>query len=117
MNPYYLLNCWLKIGEINMQTAQQEKSETPTIKTQKLTMNEKLTFGLGDFGANYSWTFIASFITIYLTDVAGIGAGIIGTIILIARITDGDRKSTRLNSSHVSISYAVLCLKQQTSKE
>ncbi|HLS07778.1 MFS transporter [Lentibacillus sp.] len=72
-----------------MQTAQQEKSETPTIKTQKLTMNEKLTFGLGDFGANYSWTFIASFITIYLTDVAGIGAGIIGTIILIARITDG----------------------------
>src|SRR5699024_12728366 len=25
----------------------------------------------------------------------------------------GDRKSTRLNSSHVSISYAVLCLKQK----
>src|SRR5699024_12344409 len=26
-----------------------------------------------------------------------------------------DRKSTRLNSSHVSISYAVLCLKKKTS--
>src|SRR5699024_12277207 len=25
----------------------------------------------------------------------------------------GDRKSTRLNSSHVSISYAVFCLKQK----
>src|SRR5690606_41348308 len=25
--------------------------------------------------------------------------------------TDGDRKSTRLNSSHVKISYAVFCLK------
>src|SRR5699024_11441644 len=25
----------------------------------------------------------------------------------------GDRKSTRLNSSHVSISYAVLCLNQK----
>src|SRR5690625_5569589 len=25
----------------------------------------------------------------------------------------GDRKSTRLNSSHVAISYAVFCLKQQ----
>src|SRR5699024_11279409 len=25
---------------------------------------------------------------------------------------DGDRKSTRLNSSHVSISYAVFCLKK-----
>src|SRR5699024_11653077 len=26
----------------------------------------------------------------------------------------GDRKSTRLNSSHVSISYAVFCLKKNT---
>src|SRR5699024_2118432 len=30
-------------------------------------------------------------------------------------ITDRDRKSTRLNSSHVSISYAVFCLKQKKS--
>lgn len=72
-----------------MQNANPEKSETQIVETQKLTMSEKLTFGLGDFGANYSWTFIASFITIYLTDVAGIGAGIVGTIILIARFTDG----------------------------
>src|SRR5690606_41821981 len=28
----------------------------------------------------------------------------------------GDRKSTRLNSSHVKISYAVFCLKKKTSK-
>src|SRR5207249_11316556 len=28
----------------------------------------------------------------------------------------GDRKSTRLNSSHVSISYAVFCLKKKTKK-
>src|SRR3712207_8263843 len=27
----------------------------------------------------------------------------------------GDRKSTRLNSSHANISYAVFCLKQKTS--
>src|SRR5690554_7490374 len=27
---------------------------------------------------------------------------------------DGDRKSTRLNSSHVRISYAVFCLKKKT---
>src|SRR5690348_17385478 len=27
--------------------------------------------------------------------------------------TDGDRKSTRLNSSHPSISYAVFCLKKK----
>src|SRR5699024_12138237 len=29
-------------------------------------------------------------------------------------IAFGDRKSTRLNSSHVSISYAVFCLKNKT---
>src|SRR5690554_7372661 len=28
-----------------------------------------------------------------------------------AQVTDRDRKSTRLNSSHVRISYAVFCLK------
>src|SRR5699024_11529198 len=28
-----------------------------------------------------------------------------------------DRKSTRLNSSHVSISYAVFCLKKKTEKQ
>ena len=28
-------------------------------------------------------------------------------------IHDGDRKSTRLNSSHVLISYAVFCLKKK----
>src|SRR5437868_8462201 len=29
----------------------------------------------------------------------------------------GDRKSTRLNSSHVSISYAVFCLKKKNHKQ
>src|SRR5699024_12830410 len=31
-----------------------------------------------------------------------------------ADLLTGDRKSTRLNSSHVSISYAVFCLKKKT---
>lgn len=57
--------------------------------TPKLKIFEKLTFGLGDFGANFSWTFIASFVTIYMTDTVGISAGIIGTIILFARVFDG----------------------------
>src|SRR5439155_25693283 len=30
------------------------------------------------------------------------------------RSSSGDRKSTRLNSSHVAISYAVFCLKKKT---
>src|SRR5690554_7517465 len=37
----------------------------------------------------------------------GILNGITGSILIV-----GDRKSTRLNSSHVRISYAVFCLKK-----
>src|SRR3712207_8700990 len=31
----------------------------------------------------------------------------------VRRATNGDRKSTRLNSSHANISYAVFCLKKK----
>src|SRR3712207_6962145 len=33
--------------------------------------------------------------------------------IQVARLVDRDRKSTRLNSSHANISYAVFCLKKK----
>src|SRR5438874_3556234 len=39
---------------------------------------------------------------------AGVGAAMLG---------ERDRKSTRLNSSHVEISYAVFCLKKKKKKE
>src|SRR5690625_5584568 len=35
----------------------------------------------------------------------------------LAIITKKDRKSTRLNSSHVAISYAVFCLKKKTTHQ
>src|SRR5690554_7279148 len=35
------------------------------------------------------------------------------TVMLLLRKTTQDRKSTRLNSSHVRISYAVFCLKKK----
>src|SRR5947199_2295908 len=34
---------------------------------------------------------------------------------LVSRLPTADRKSTRLNSSHLGISYAVFCLKKKTS--
>src|SRR5438067_3540764 len=36
---------------------------------------------------------------------------------LALEVLAADRKSTRLNSSHVSISYAVFCLKKKNKKE
>src|SRR5690606_41692382 len=35
----------------------------------------------------------------------------------VVNVADGDRKSTRLNSSHVKISYAVFCLKKKKQKQ
>src|SRR5690625_6511046 len=37
-----------------------------------------------------------------------------GTISCVHKKPDEDRKSTRLNSSHVAISYAVFCLKKNS---
>src|SRR3712207_8863910 len=37
----------------------------------------------------------------------------VGTIAGWARVVAADRKSTRLNSSHANISYAVFCLKKK----
>src|SRR5205814_8077549 len=34
-----------------------------------------------------------------------------------SRLDDSDRKSTRLNSSHLGISYAVFCLKKKKKKK
>src|SRR5699024_11634609 len=40
-----------------------------------------------------------------------------GLVDLHTHLREPDRKSTRLNSSHVSISYAVFCLKKQTGEQ
>src|SRR5690349_23211032 len=37
----------------------------------------------------------------------------LGSRVLFDRLDEGDRKSTRLNSSHVENSYAVFCLKKK----
>src|SRR5690606_39731996 len=44
---------------------------------------------------------------------AGVGGGVDLQQVDVAAGVDGDRKSTRLNSSHVKISYAVFCLKKK----
>src|SRR5699024_11275967 len=43
--------------------------------------------------------------------------GTVGYTRIMNTYSTGDRKSTRLNSSHVSISYAVFCLKKKTTKK
>src|SRR3989475_7527406 len=41
------------------------------------------------------------------------GAVLVSVTVIVARVVWVDRKSTRLNSSHSQISYAVFCLKKK----
>ena len=49
----------------------------------------KVGYGSGDVGGNVVYAFIAFFVMIYLTDTMGMNPGIIGTLIMLARIFDG----------------------------
>lgn len=50
---------------------------------------EMLSYGTGFFGVILVWTLVGTFLTFYYTDVAGISAGIVGTLMLVARLLDG----------------------------
>jgi GPH family glycoside/pentoside/hexuronide:cation symporter len=60
--------------------------ESTNLKSTKL---EKLSYGVGDVGANLIWSFSSFFLTYYYTDSAGISAAFAGTMMLICRLFDG----------------------------
>lgn len=50
---------------------------------------QKLAYGLGDFGGNFCFTFVSSFVLIYLTDIVGLNSAIVGVLMMISKIFDG----------------------------
>src|SRR5690606_29007328 len=56
---------------------------------------------------------ITSFLAIVLVVVFFVTSSDSGSLVIDVISAGGDRKSTRLNSSHVKISYAVFCLKKK----
>lgn len=58
-------------------------------ETKYLRWYNKIGYGAGDVGGNVVYAFIAFFVMIYLTDTMGMNPGIIGTLIMLARIFDG----------------------------
>lgn len=54
-----------------------------------LNIFNKVGYGSGDFAANMVFGLVSSFVMIYLTNTVGMNAGIIGTLILISKLTDG----------------------------
>lgn len=51
--------------------------------------SEKVLYGLGDVGVNLIWILPSSFLTMYYTDSALLGASFVGTMMLICRLSDG----------------------------
>jgi GPH family glycoside/pentoside/hexuronide:cation symporter len=57
-------------------------------RTTKLSLKEKIGYGLGDTASHFVWDMVGFWILIFYTDTYGISAAAAGTIMLIARIWD-----------------------------
>jgi len=55
----------------------------------KLSLAEKVGYGLGDTASNFVWALMMNFIMYFYTDIFGITAAATGTMLLVARSTDG----------------------------
>lgn len=58
-------------------------------ENRSLHMKERIGYGVGDFANNMMYTPVNSFFTYFLTNIAGLGAGVVGTILLVSRLMDG----------------------------
>ncbi|MDR2751330.1 MAG: glycoside-pentoside-hexuronide (GPH):cation symporter [Clostridiales bacterium] len=50
---------------------------------------QKVAYGSGDMGSNFMFTFVSSFILIYLTNTVGMNSGIVGTLMMASKLLDG----------------------------
>jgi GPH family glycoside/pentoside/hexuronide:cation symporter len=55
----------------------------------KVSIREKIGYGLGDTASNFIWALMMNFIMFFYTDIFGITAAAAGTMLLFARCTDG----------------------------
>jgi GPH family glycoside/pentoside/hexuronide:cation symporter len=60
-----------------------------TVITKKLSIKEKLGYGLGDTASNIVFQMVANFMLIFYTDVYGLSAAAAGTLLLAVRLFDG----------------------------
>ncbi len=72
----------------------QEQTGTPAMEAcirgagTRLPLREKAGYGIGDFGFNLYWANISAFLLIFYTDVMGLAAGAVGTMMLVTKLVD-----------------------------
>jgi GPH family glycoside/pentoside/hexuronide:cation symporter len=75
---------WASSGGVGERTAEDPMSNA----TQRLTVREKIGYGLGDLASNLFWQMFAIFIAKFYTDVFLLSAAAMGTMILVSRVGD-----------------------------
>lgn len=86
----------------------------------RLPLREKISYGIGDFGFNLYWANISAFLLIFYTDVMGLAAGAVGTMMLVTKLVDAaadplmgaiaDRTRTRWGRFRPYLLYAAVPL-------
>lgn len=54
-----------------------------------LTFKNYFVFGMGNFASQLSWTMVGTYLSIFYTDVYGLGVGAVAMLMLVAKIWDG----------------------------
>lgn len=54
-----------------------------------LSPGKKIAYGSGDFGSNFFYMLVSSFVLIYITNTIGMNPGIVGTLIMVSKLLDG----------------------------
>lgn len=54
-----------------------------------LSVPKKIAYGSGDFGSNFFYMLVSSFMMLYLTDSVGLNAGVVGTLMMVSKLLDG----------------------------
>lgn len=60
-----------------------------SIKNYKISLGEKIGYGLGDAGTNIAWRTMSTFLLIFYIDVYGLSPATAGLLLLVARLSDG----------------------------
>lgn len=86
--------------------------------SEKLRFGEKVSYGLGDLASNFVWGMTSSYLLFFYTNVFGLAAGVVGTLMLITRIADAiidpfigvmiDRTNTKYGKARPYLLYMAL---------
>lgn len=98
----------------------EETVNSKPVSPDKIKIGGLLGYGLGDAGMVTGWTFLSSYITFFMTNYVGIGAGIVGTVIMVSRLMDAvsdvmvgsavDRTKSRFGKARPWMLYGVVPL-------